>query len=90
MGEKFNHALKNHKCGKDTSRFIVYTVYDNRTDFPVIIDGTADECAKAMSLTLSSFYTAVTRCGQGTNKHWEISKRYLDGKSVDELEDEEE
>ena len=28
----------------------LYTVYDNRTDMPIIIDGTAKECAKAMGI----------------------------------------
>ena len=31
-----------------------YTVYDNKTDFPVIVSGTAEECAKAIDM--GNFY----------------------------------
>lgn len=69
-----------HKSGKGTRSFCVYTVYDNRTDFPVIVDGNAHECAKAMGLTLGSFYSTVVRAKNGSVKRWAIEKRYLDGR----------
>lgn len=50
----------------------LYTVYDNKTDMPVIIDGTAKKCAKAMGMALSSFYSAVTHSKTGKIKRWYI------------------
>ena len=38
----------------------LYTVYDNKTDFPVIVDGTSEECARAMGITLSTFYKFIS------------------------------
>lgn len=71
--------------------FCTYTVYDNRTDFPVIVVGTAEECAKAMNLTIESFYCAVSRARSGATKRWTILKEYSDGKPdfdhPEELED---
>ncbi len=50
----------------------LYTIYNNKTDMPVIIDGTARECAKAMGMTLSSFRSAVTHAKTGKVKKWHI------------------
>ena len=58
--------------------FYRYTVYNNKTDFPVIVDGTARECAKAMGLTISSFYSAVSRSGTEKYKKWHITKDFAD------------
>lgn len=52
----------------------LYTVYNNKTDTPVIIDGTAEECAKAMGMTLATFYPTVTRVKSGKIKKWHIDK----------------
>ena len=54
----------------------LYTVYDNRTDMPVIVDGRAKECAKVMGMTLKSFYPAVTRSNKKYVKRWYIESRY--------------
>lgn len=48
-----------------------YTVYDNKTDFPVIVSGTSRECAKAMGIGMSRFWGILS--GQ-TNKRWFIIK----------------
>ena len=50
----------------------LYTVYNNKTDMPVIIDGTAEECAKAMGIKLCSFYPAVRHAKTGKTKKWYI------------------
>ncbi|MBO7240216.1 MAG: hypothetical protein J6V23_07020 [Bacteroidaceae bacterium] len=42
---------------------------------PVIIDGTAEECAEAMGITLKSFYSAVTHAKTGKIKKWYIEVR---------------
>ena len=39
---------------------------------PVIIDGTAEQCAKAMGMKLCSFYPAVTLAKTGKIKKWYI------------------
>lgn len=70
----------NHKCGKNTRAYCVYTVYDNKTDFPVIIDGDARACAYAMGMKLNSFYCAIKRAENKTIKRWTIERHYLDGK----------
>ena len=57
---------KSHAC---------YTVYDRRTDFPLIIGGTARECAAAMKISLGSFHTIYTKFKNGNKRatrKWEI------------------
>lgn len=52
-----------------------YTVYNNRTDFPVIIGGTAAQCAAAMKIDLGSFHTIYTKLKNNHPKKtrkWEI------------------
>ncbi|MBR4077552.1 MAG: hypothetical protein IKK17_02995 [Oscillospiraceae bacterium] len=62
--------------------WVRYTVYDNKTDLPIIVDGTAKECARAMNRSEASFRSAVTRCEQGKNRRWTIYKS-----AADELEE---
>ena len=71
----FDHS----KCGgrnrgqhKIDHGFFRYTVYDNRTDELVILDGTAEQCARAMGTSVGSFYSAVTRARTGKVKRWNI------------------
>ncbi len=51
-----------------------YTVYDNKTGFPIAVNKTSEECAKQMGIRFSSFYNCVDRCGKGSNKRWTILK----------------
>lgn len=53
----------------------VYSVYDTKTTLPVIIDGTAEACAKVMGITLGSFYSALHRARMGELRGWEIYSR---------------
>ena len=69
-----------HKAPSGQRAFCTYTVYDNRTDFPIIVGGTAKECAEAMHRTVGSFYSTVTKARTGQNKRWTILKEYADGK----------
>lgn len=69
-----------HKKGNGTRRYCVYTVWDNRTDELIILDGTAPQCAEAMGVALSSFYAALTKTKAGRTKRWYIERNYLDGK----------
>lgn len=50
-----------------------YTVYDNKTDFPVIVDGTGEECAKIMGIKYKSFLCAKTP-SHSERKRWTILK----------------
>ena len=68
-----------HVRGKTSRNFCVYSVYDAKTTLPVIIDGSAAECARAMGIKLSSFYYAVYRFRKGLLKRWEIYQEYADG-----------
>ena len=69
----------------ERKKHFTYTVYDRRTDMPVIISGTAMECAAVMGITLGSFRTIYSKLKnereQATQK-WEIFR--------DEPEEEEE
>lgn len=38
-----------------------YSVYDRRTDMPVVIHGTAAECAAGLGIKKNSFYRALMR-----------------------------
>jgi hypothetical protein len=59
--------------GRPTKPSKLYTVYNNKTDFPVIVDGTAEECAAAMGLaTVGNFYSTVMRVRDGRLKKWSI------------------
>ena len=56
------------------SKFSLYTVYDNRTDEPVAIEGTAEECAEKMGMKLNSFYANIWHGKQGDRSRWVIIK----------------
>ena len=59
------------KCA-GAGRNRLYTVYNNKTDMPVIVAGTVEECCKAMGVKLSSFYSLRTKCNQGKVAKWTI------------------
>lgn len=73
---------KNRRHKDKTSRTyckaILYTVWNNKTDELVILDGTADECCKAMGISKYSFNSLVTRARQGKNKKWIIETRKIE------------
>jgi hypothetical protein len=58
-----------------------YTVYDNKTDFPVIVDGTARECAKIMGITYRTFLCLNAPSHRSKRRRWTILK------SVGEVDD---
>lgn len=45
-----------------------YSVYNRKTDEPVVIYGTALECVKILGITLNTFYIYVTRTNKGIKK----------------------
>ena len=48
-----------------------YTVYDNRTDLPIVVEETPERCAEVMGVKLNTFYRAVNRTEGG---RWTILK----------------
>ena len=48
-----------------------YTVWNNKTDELVILDGTSKECAKAMGITIQSFYSYLCKSKKGKT-YWDI------------------
>lgn len=61
----------------------MYSVYDAKTDVPLIIYANSRDCAKAMGVTLNSFHRYMVRMRQGKIKlrKWAI---YEDGEADDE------
>lgn len=56
-------------------KLVCYTVYRCSTDLPVIIGGTARECAAAMKITMGSFHTIYSKQKNGrkqATRKWEI------------------
>lgn len=77
-----------------------YTVWNNKTDELVILDGTSKECAEAMGVTLDTFYSYLCKSKKGVIR-WDITEskklqrhkrmervvklRYYKGKSIKEI-----
>ena len=51
-----------------------YTVYDNKTVFPIAVNQTSRECAKQMGIKMSTWYNCFDRCKKGLNNRWKILK----------------
>ena len=50
-----------------------YSVYNAKTDMPVMIHGTAEECAKCMGVkNAQAFYETKFHVKNGSNKRWVI------------------
>lgn len=74
----FVPANKGHRKGSGGRQFCMYSIYDNRTDFPIVIDSTAEECAAAMKRSVKSFYCLVNRVRTGKIKRYAVMRRYID------------
>jgi hypothetical protein len=51
---------------------VIYTVYDNRTGFPVIVDGNSRAASEAMGINIKYFNKTVYDVRKGLNKRWTI------------------
>lgn len=72
-------ATKNHTRSNKFNCFCLYTVYDEKNNgLPIIVDGTAEECAKLMGITKRNFYIYMWRLKKGLVKRWFIEQRYID------------
>ena len=49
-----------------------YSVYERGTDRPIMIHGTAEECARALGVARSSFYAYLVRQRKGQPQQIEI------------------
>ena len=78
-----SNTVKGHQASRRGGKkvYCVYSVYDTKTTLPVIIDGTAAECANVMGIKIASFYSALDRQKKGLLRGWEIFTRFLDGKN---------
>ena len=56
------------------NRQFLYSVWRNKDDLLMILDGTAEECAKAMGIKINSFYIFASR---GGNENWTITKKKI-------------
>ena len=55
--------------------YIAYTIWDNKTDELVILDGSGRECAEAMGMSYATFRSILTKVRQGKDKKWTIKQR---------------
>jgi len=79
MGRKTQKAATGH-TRKSTEPFVRYTVYNNRTDELVVLDGTAKECAQRLGIGVNTFYGYISRIkNTGKPKKWTILRDYTDG-----------
>lgn len=83
-GSGFVPVNRGHRIVSGSRHFCRYSVYDNRTDFPIIIDGTADECAKALNRSRNSFYCMVDRVRKGKNKRYTVLQRMVDEEDAED------
>lgn len=61
----------------------MYSVYNRKTDQPIFIHGTAAQCAKALGITVRTFYKQIGRSRVGlAPQRYEII--------IDPIDDEEE
>lgn len=45
-----------------------YSVYSVKTDLPLIINGTVPQCARALGLSINSFYSQASKQRYGRGK----------------------
>ena len=78
----FVPANKGHRKGTGGRQFCMYSVYDNKTDLPIVIDATAEECAKVLKRTVASFYCLVCRVLKGEIKRYTVLRRFADEEDI--------
>jgi hypothetical protein len=55
---------------------MVYSIWNNKTDELVILDGTAKECAKMMGMGEGCFRSTISKVRSGKVKKWTVKQRY--------------
>lgn len=79
--------VSGHKRDKESRSYVLYSIWDNRTDELVILDGTAQQCADMLRRSVNSFYATVSRAKSGFIKRWTITRIFLDEKDEGSEED---
>ena len=79
----FTPTIKGHRKGAYGRKFCMYSVYDNRTDLPIVIDAPAEECAQALKRSRNSFYCLVNRVLKGKIKRYTVLRRFIDEEDND-------
>lgn len=85
MSQRQETRIQGHQKAAAGRNFCRYSVYENKTDRPVIIDGTADECAAALKRSRNSFYCLVNRVAKGRIKKYTILRRFEDEEEESEV-----
>ena len=67
----YGSPIRQHRTNYSKKR---YSVYYKNTDMPLIIYASAKECAKAMGITIDSFYRYIvfTRRGNRNIRKWAV------------------
>ena len=78
----FVPANKGHRKGACGRQFCMYSVYDNKTDLPIVIDATAEECARILKRSVNSLYCLVCRVLKGEIKRYTVLRRFADEEDV--------
>lgn len=72
---KYRERRKTHPRDSRTfNKRVLFTVWNNKTDELIILDGTTSECAKAMGIAEKTFASIVCRSKQGKLKKWSFEK----------------
>ena len=58
----------------------VYSIWNNKNDELVILDGTSKECAEAMGMGESCFRSTLSKVSNGRIKKWTVKQRWKRGK----------
>lgn len=74
----FIPANKGHRKDSHSRSFCMYSIYDAKTDLPIVIDATAEECARVLKRSVDSFYCLVSRVRKGKIKRYEVLRRFTD------------
>lgn len=63
-----------------------FTVYDNRTDMPIIVCGTAVQCALVMGISANTFYALASENIDNDKRgnRWVIIREFLDENELDD------
>ena len=59
---------------------MVYSIWNNKTDELIILDGTSKECAKAMGMSDTCFRSTLSKVSNGRIKKWTVKQRWKRGK----------
>ncbi len=84
-GSGYEPTNKGHKKVGRTREFCRYSVYESKTDNPIIIDGTAVQCAKVLGMTQNSFYSFVSKCRKGKVRKKAVYCMHVDDCDVEEV-----